>query len=215
MGNRRYVSYTGDNQTGALQRPYGCLTARSRSPDQHIHLSQSLVHPSAGGLLRCTLGGKSCSLSGSFETHGTAAGRRNNAALRVGDTNQGVVEGGIDIGSALYNCSALSTPCSWSRHKFPSPTFYHRFGGHDRQQSGGVPSGFEHWFGSADRGPADRAGAEDHGRNQSLSTGGYSGLLPAAGHLRTDSHSESHESGRLELRTIRSSEAESQYRCLL
>ena len=159
MGNRRYVPYACDNQTGALQRPYSCLTARSRSANQHVYLSQTLVHTSAGGLLCSTLGGKGCSLSGAFETHGSPAGRRNHAALRIGDTNQGVVEGRIYIGPALYDCPALSTPCSWSRHKFPSPTSYHRFGGHGRQQCGGAPSGFEHWFGFAVRGPADRDGA--------------------------------------------------------
>ena len=157
--DRRYVSDTCDNQACALQRPYSSLTARSRSSDQNVYLSQSLVHPSASGLLRSALSGKGCSLTGAFETHCTAAGRRNHAALRVGDTNQRVVEGRIDIGPALYDCPALSTPCSWSRHKFPSPTSYHRFGGHGQRQCGEAPSGCEHWFEFAVRGPADRAGA--------------------------------------------------------
>jgi len=74
VGNRRYVSYACDNQTGALQRPYGRLTACSRTTNQHFYLSQSLVHSSAGGLLRSTLGGKGRSLSGAFESHGTPAG---------------------------------------------------------------------------------------------------------------------------------------------
>ena len=62
MWDRRYVSDTCDNQACALQRPYSSLTARSRSPDQHVYLSQSLVHPSASGLLRSALSGKAVPL---------------------------------------------------------------------------------------------------------------------------------------------------------
>ena len=109
MWDRRYVSDTCDNQACALQRPYSSLTARSRSPDQHVYLSQSLVHPSASGLLRSALSGKGCSLTGAFETNGTAAGRRNHAALRVGDTNQGVLGLGISFHHLLLTTGSAAT----------------------------------------------------------------------------------------------------------
>ena len=166
MGDRRYIPDTGHNQASPLQRPNGGFPAGSRPLDQYIYLAQSLVHPPAGSLLRGPLGGKGRTLAGPFETHGSRAGRRDHAALRVGDANQGVVERRIYISPALYNCSALSTSCSWSRHKFLSPTSYHPSGGHVRQQCGGALSGYGRWSGCAGHGPAGRAGGADLDRNQ-------------------------------------------------
>ncbi len=74
MGNRRYVSDTGDNEAGALQRSNGGFPAGARPFDQHVYLAQSLVHTSTGGLFRRTLGSKGRTFSRPFETHGTRAG---------------------------------------------------------------------------------------------------------------------------------------------
>ncbi len=171
MGDRRYIPDTGDNQAGPLQRPNGGFPAGTRSLDQHVYLAQSLVHPPAGSLLGRAVGGKGRSLSGPLETDGSRAGRGDHAALRVGDTNQGVVERRIYISPALDDSPALSTSCSWSRHKFFSPTSYHPSGGHVRRQCGGDLSGCGHLSGCAGRGPAGRAGGADLDKNQFQSDG--------------------------------------------
>jgi hypothetical protein len=70
-------------------------------------------------LLRCHLGGVGRALSGPLKANRAGAGPGNGVPLLVGDSNDGIVEGGVNISPRVRHVLLFSPPAS------PTPTFGH------------------------------------------------------------------------------------------
>src|SRR5919106_1865887 len=62
-----------------------------------------MIHSFFGSAVRCLLSGEWCSFARSFEAHGSCAGPGNDIALIIGNRNDRVVEGRVDMNHALGN----------------------------------------------------------------------------------------------------------------
>ena len=63
----------------------------------------------ATGLFRCGLRGIGSRLSGALEAQFTGRGPRDGVARRIGDGDNGIVEGCADMGRAFFYVLALTT----------------------------------------------------------------------------------------------------------
>ena len=107
MRYRGYVIDPGYFQTGVEQRPEGGLSSRSGSLD----LDFDFFHPLVGCLLGCignrVLSGEWCRFPGSLKTQHAGATPGNHVSLLIGNRDDGIVEGRVDMydtfGNILFN----------------------------------------------------------------------------------------------------------------
>src|ERR1022692_716037 len=96
--NRCDVLDRADLKAGRLERPDGGLAARARALHEDIDLAHAVLHrPARGGLGR-HLGGERRGLTRALEADLAGRGPRDNAAARIGDRDNGVVERALDVG---------------------------------------------------------------------------------------------------------------------
>src|SRR5579883_616045 len=106
--DRRDVFDADDFDAGGRQRADRGLAARARAPDQHVHLAHAVLHGPPGARLGRQLGGKRRRLARALEAHVAGRRPRQHVALEVGDGDDGVVEGALDVGHAVIDVLALA-----------------------------------------------------------------------------------------------------------
>src|SRR4030095_10851843 len=101
MRDRRDILYQTDVDAGGLQRARPRSPPRSGTSDKNLHGPQAVVH----GLLRRAVGSLLSRERGSFarslETHCAGAGPGNDIALVVGNRDDGVVKGRMNMHDAF------------------------------------------------------------------------------------------------------------------
>jgi len=175
VGNGRHVPDAGDHQPSSLQRPYCRFSSGSGSFDHNVHLTQSLVHSAASDLLASPLGSESGPFAGTFETNCPCAGRGYDVALRVRNTDQSIIERGIDICAPMGDVAAFSPSGSWSCHNSDLPTSWRRSGDRGRQRCGAGLFWCGHWCGFAGRGREGSGDGAGPGKSRFQLGGGCSG----------------------------------------
>ena len=103
MRDRSHVFDHGDFEACGLQCTDGGFTAGARAFDVDFDGLHSTVDSNFGGSFRCGLCCEGSGLFGTSEAHFTGARPGNSVALRVGDGDDGVVEGGLDMGRATFD----------------------------------------------------------------------------------------------------------------
>src|SRR5699024_6459608 len=96
-----------DLQPGRLQRPDGGLPPGAGALDENLDLLHPVFLGAAGGSLGGHLGGEGCGLARALEAHLARGGPSDDATRRVGQRDDGVVEGRLDIGVAVGNILPL------------------------------------------------------------------------------------------------------------
>src|SRR3954447_21710259 len=107
VGHRGHVLDAGDLDAGRLQRADRGLTTRSGTLDQHIDPAYAVLHGPAGGLLRRHLRRERRRLAGALEADVAGRGPREHVAVLVGDGDDRVVEGALDVRHAVGDVLAL------------------------------------------------------------------------------------------------------------
>ena len=101
VGQGGDVADQGDLETGHLQGADGRLTAGTRTAHQHLDLAHALLQGAAGGGFGRGLGGEGGALAGALEAAGTGGGPADHLTGGVGDRDDGVVEGALDVRHAV------------------------------------------------------------------------------------------------------------------
>ena len=101
MRYRSDVFDSGDFDTGRCKGPDGGLAPRARSAHEDVDLAYPVLHRPASGLLGCQLGCEGGGLAGALEADVAGRRPREDIALLVGDGDDRVVEGALDVGDAV------------------------------------------------------------------------------------------------------------------
>src|SRR5450755_464849 len=96
--NRGDVLDRANLQAGGLKRPDGGLPPRARTLHEHVDLAHAVLHGPARSGLGGHLGGERRRLARALEAHLAGRGPRDDAAARIGDRDDGVVERALDMG---------------------------------------------------------------------------------------------------------------------
>src|SRR5918993_4579984 len=97
VGDRGDVLDAGDLDPGALQRADGRLAAGAGALHLHVDLAHAVLHRAAGGLLGGHLGGERRALLRALEADVAGRGPGEDVPLLVGDRDDRVVEGALDV----------------------------------------------------------------------------------------------------------------------
>src|SRR3954464_15542782 len=106
---RGHVLDAGDLDAGRLQRADGGLTSRPGPLDQHIDPAHAVLHGPPGRLLRRHLRREGRRLARALETHVAGRRPREHVAVLIGDGDDRVVEGALDVRHAVGDVLALPT----------------------------------------------------------------------------------------------------------
>ena len=112
MGNRSYVFDHVNFQTCCLQGTDCGLTAGARAFDIYFHRFQTMFHSGFCSGLGSGLCCERSRFSGTSESKSACTCPRKGVALYVGDGNNGVVKGGLDMCGATFDVFAFTTPAS-------------------------------------------------------------------------------------------------------
>src|SRR5205807_691245 len=88
----------------------GRLPARARALDEHVDLADPVLHRPAGALLGRQLSRERGRLARPLEAHVAGRGPGQHVALEIGDGDDRVVERALDVGHAVGDVLALTTP---------------------------------------------------------------------------------------------------------
>ena len=113
MRDRRDILNRCDIQSSNLQGPNSCFATAPRAPDEYLHLAHPVFLGSLGCRLRSQLRSIRCSLTRPLKASATRTPPRDNVALRVRDSDNHVIECGMDISLTLRDRLLLLL----SRHK--------------------------------------------------------------------------------------------------
>src|SRR5215469_878355 len=94
---RRDVADRGDGETHRLERAQRGLATRTRALDFDLERTHAVIHRLAARVFGGDLRGVWRRLARSLESHGARRRPGNGVALRVGDGDHRVVEGGVDV----------------------------------------------------------------------------------------------------------------------
>src|SRR5690606_6044212 len=98
MRDGRHVGDAGDFITAGVQCADCGFAARAWALDVHIEVLQTVFQCSLASALGGNLGGERSRLTRTTETGTTRGGPGQRIALTVGDGNDGVIEGSVDVG---------------------------------------------------------------------------------------------------------------------
>ena len=107
MGDGGDVLDAGHLDAGGGQGPDGRLTAGAGASHQHVDPAHTVLHGPLGALLGRQLGGEGGGFPRSLEPHVAGRCPGQNVPLRIGDRDDGVVEGALDVGDAERDVLAL------------------------------------------------------------------------------------------------------------
>src|SRR4249919_784248 len=99
--NGRHVDDVHDLVSDGVQRTHRGLSTRTRALDAHFQRLHAVVERSLAGLLGGDLRRERGRLARTTETGAAGRGPRQRVALAVGDGDDGVVEGSVDVGDAV------------------------------------------------------------------------------------------------------------------
>jgi hypothetical protein len=108
MRYRCYIPNAGNYQPGALKGSNGSLSARPRTLNKHINLTQAHIYTPASSLFGGPLCGEGRALTGTLKSHSAGAGGSDYIALSVGDANSSVVKRGINVRPSLGDDATFS-----------------------------------------------------------------------------------------------------------
>src|SRR5215813_4340040 len=99
-----------DLEAGGLQRADRRLAPRARALHEHIDLAHAVLVRLAGGVLRGHLRGERGRLAGALEPDVAGGGPGDHVPHRVGDRDDGVVEGALDVRVPVGDVLLLLAP---------------------------------------------------------------------------------------------------------
>src|SRR5262245_57711344 len=105
--DRRHIADRGDLKADRLQRPQRRLAARARPHHLDVEHLHAVLHRLLAGVLGRHLGRIRGRLARALEAHGPGRRPGNGIALRVGNGDHGIVEGGADVRHAGGDVLAL------------------------------------------------------------------------------------------------------------
>src|SRR5690554_8135747 len=95
------VGNAADLVTTGIQRTYGGLTTRARALHINVEVFQTIFQCSLASTLGCNLCSKGSAFPRTAETGATGSRPAQSIALTVGDGDDGVVEGRMDVGDPI------------------------------------------------------------------------------------------------------------------
>src|SRR5437660_5693474 len=109
VGDGRDVGDRRDLEAGGLERADRLFATRTRSLDIDLDLAHAVLHCPAGGAFGGERGGIRRALPGALEAGHTGGAPADHGAARIGDRDDRVVEGRLDVDVALGHVLPLST----------------------------------------------------------------------------------------------------------
>src|SRR3954463_12558220 len=104
--DRRHVADRRDADAQRGERTHRRLATWARALDLDVEVLDALLHGGAAGLLRRDLRGEGGGLARTLEALAAGRGPRKGVALAVGDRDDRVVEGGVDVADAIRHVLA-------------------------------------------------------------------------------------------------------------
>src|SRR5512134_469022 len=98
---RRHVGYLRDLEAGRVERAHRRLAPRSRALDMHLEVLHAALLGKRARASGSHLSGEGRALARALEAVRAAGRPRERVALAVRNGDDGVVEGGVDVGDAL------------------------------------------------------------------------------------------------------------------
>lgn len=111
------IADAGNYETHTLQGADSGFPSSSRPLYENVDMTHSCVNTTPPGLFCGTLGCEGRSLAGALEPHYASTGGRYHISLGIGDTDQGIVKSGINVGPALRDGTPFSASGSGSGHQ--------------------------------------------------------------------------------------------------
>src|SRR6266508_5072577 len=118
-----------DLETSCLQRADRGFATRARALDEHVDLAQAVLLGLAGGALGGHLRSERCRLARALEADVAGGCPADHVAHRVGDRDDRVVEGALDVRVSVRDVLLFLAPnllgaglSGWTRHYFTPPT---------------------------------------------------------------------------------------------
>src|SRR5690242_12394509 len=99
--DRRHVDDVGDLVAGVVERTHGRLAARTRTLDAHFQRLHAVVERGLARLFGGDLRGERGGLARTAEARAARSRPRQRIALAIGDRDDGVVEGSVDMRDAI------------------------------------------------------------------------------------------------------------------
>jgi len=121
MGNRGNIPNYGNFQSGSLKCSDSRFSASPWPTDHDFELSHALIHCPSGGIICCGLSGKGGSFFRTFKTTRSCRSPGNHIPSNIGDSNNCIVEGGLNVSDTTGNIFLLFLGAAffgWSRHSF-------------------------------------------------------------------------------------------------
>src|SRR3569623_1892695 len=97
MGDRRHIGNAADLETHGMQTAHGGITTRPRPLHEHLDVLHAEFMRDLAGLISGHLRGEGRALARTLETASTGGRPRQGVALTIGDGDDGVVEGRLDM----------------------------------------------------------------------------------------------------------------------
>ena len=94
------VDNLGDFDSHVVEGSNGALASAARTFHEHLHLLQAMLHGFLATILCCALCGIGCVLFRSSKSHLARTRPGNNLPCGIGEGDDDVVEGGVDVGLA-------------------------------------------------------------------------------------------------------------------
>ena len=107
MGDGSHVLDEGDFQTGGLKRTDSGLTASAGALDVDLNGLHAMLDSDLGSSLGCRLSCKRSALAAAAEVQGAGGAPGHCITLQVGDSNDSIVEGRLDVSLTSSNVLAL------------------------------------------------------------------------------------------------------------
>ncbi len=123
MGDRGHIFNHIDLESSSLQGTDCSLSAGTGTLNINLDRLETMLHSGLGSGFSRRLCGKWGGFTGTAESKFTCAGPRKSIALRVGDSNDGIVKRGLNMHNATFNIFALlaaSGCCTFARTGFSS-----------------------------------------------------------------------------------------------
>jgi len=120
VGDRGDIPDTGNIDAGGLEGTNGGLSAAARALDENLHLAQAMIQGPLGGSIGTELGSIGRPLPGALEFARPGTAPSDDITLKVGEGDDGVIEGGLYIGPTFRYCLSPSPSAPYSlRHSPP------------------------------------------------------------------------------------------------
>jgi len=122
MGNRRHVRYVRYLESSGVQRPHGRIAPRSRAFYVNIEVFHPIFIHRLPHLFRSNLRRKRGTLARSLKAAAPGAGPAKGVSLSVCDSNNGVIERGVDMCHTVHYrlFYAFTRASFWSCHFLPN-----------------------------------------------------------------------------------------------